>query len=101
MAEEEQNMLKQIMPSILASLCVALVMGFITFVGTLSRMNTMFEVTERRLSILESDAKAHEKASQQLQISLTKSQVLLERITDEMKALRIEMPQHKTSGGLQ
>ena len=95
MAEEEQNMLKQIMPSILASLCVALVMGFITFVGTLSRMNTMFEVTERRLSMLESDAKAHEKASQQLQISLTKSQVLLERITDEMKALRSEMPQHK------
>lgn len=95
MAEEEQNMLKQIMPSILASLCVALVMGFITFVGTLSRMNTMFEVTERRLTILETDAKAHEKASQQLQIALTKSQVLLERITDEMKALRSEMPQHK------
>lgn len=95
MAEEEQNMLKQILPSILASLCVAIVMGFITFVGTLSRMNTMFEVTERRLTILETDAKAHEKASQQLQISLTKSQVLLERITDEMKALRSEMPQHK------
>lgn len=94
MAEEDRNILKQIMPSILASLCVAIIMGFITFVGTLSRMNTMFEVTERRLSMLESDAKTHERASQQLQISLTKSQVLLEHITEEMKALRNEIP-HK------
>ncbi len=95
MAEEEQNMLKQIMPSILASLCVAIVMGFITFVGTLSRMNTMFEVTERRLTILETDAKAHERASRELQISLTKSEVLLERLTEEMKALRNGMSSSK------
>ena len=98
MAEDEKNMLKQILPSILASLCVAIVMGFITFVGTLSRMNTMFEVTERRLTILETDAKSHERASQQLQISLTKSQVLLEHLTEEMKALRKELSIIKNGG---
>jgi len=97
--EASPNIMKQILPSILASLCVAIVMGFITFVGTLSRMNTMFEVTERRLNMLEADAKAHEKASQDLHISLTKSEVLLERLTEELRALRKEIPITHDNGG--
>ena len=98
MPEDTQNILKQILPSILASLCVAIVMGFITFVGTLSRMNTMFEVTERRLTMLETDAKAHEKASQELHISMTKSEVLLERLTEELRSLRKEIPAMHNGG---
>lgn len=98
MPEDTQNMLKQILPSILASLCVAIVMGFITFVGTLSRMNTMFEVTERRLTILESDVKSHEKASQELHISMTRSEVLLEKLTEELRSFREEIPVIRNGG---
>lgn len=98
MPEDTQNMLKQILPSILASLCVAIVMGFITFVGTLSRMNTMFEVTERRLTILESDVKSHEKASQELHISMTRSEVLLEKLTEELRSFRKEIPVIRNGG---
>lgn len=98
MPEDTQNMLKQILPSILASLCVAIVMGFITFVGTLSRMNTMFEVTERRLTMLEADAKAHEKASQELHISMTRSEVLLEKLTEELRSFRKEIPVIRNGG---
>lgn len=98
MPEDTQNMLKQILPSILASLCVAIVMGFITFVGTLSRMNTMFEVTERRLNMLEADAKAHEKASQELHISMTRSEVLLEKLTEELRSFRKEIPVIRNGG---
>ncbi len=98
MSEDTQNMLKQILPSILASLCVAIVMGFITFVGTLSRMNTMFEVTERRLTILESDVKSHEKASQELHISMTRSEVLLEKLTEELRSFRKEIPVIRNGG---
>lgn len=98
MPEDTQNMLKQILPSILASLCVAIVMGFITFVGTLSRMNTMFEVTERRLTMLESDVKAHEKASQELHISMTRSEVLLEKLTEELRSFRKEIPVIRNGG---
>lgn len=96
MSSEERSIFRQILPSILASLCVALVMGFVTFVGTLSRMNTMFDVMERRVGILESDAKADQHARQELQVNLAKSQVALENLTEAVKSLRHDI---KSIGG--
>lgn len=89
--DEGQSMLKSILPSVLASCIVALIMGGTTFIGTLSRMNTMFDVMERRIGLLETDAKNEARTKRELEIGIARNEVLLKQLMQELKEVRADV----------
>lgn len=86
-----ESMLKSIVPSVLASCIVALIMGGTTFIGTLSRMNMMFDIMEKRITILENNAKDEAKAKKELEISIARTEVLLKQLMQELKEARSDI----------
>lgn len=85
------GMLKSVVPSVLASCIVALIMGGTTFIGTLSRMNMMFDVMERRISLLEADSKNEAKTKKDLEIGIARTEVLLKQLMQELKEVRADV----------
>lgn len=85
------RMLKSVVPSVLASCIVALIMGGTTFIGTLSRMNMMFEIMEKRISMLEANVKDEVKNKKELEIVIARTDVLLKQLTQEVKDTRLEL----------
>lgn len=82
---EEKGIFKQVLPSVVASLIIAMVMGFITFVGTFSKIDTNNNVLERRVRTLEDDSKENTKTLHDLQLVITRIQVIIDALQEEIK----------------
>lgn len=95
MTEEHQSMFKSILPSVLASCIVALIMGGTTFIGTLSRMNTMFEVIERRIGILEAETREDGKVKKEMEIKFARAEVLLKHLVQRVDEFRADLKENK------
>ena len=82
---EEKSFFRQILPSVTASLVIALVTGFVTFVGTFSKIDTNNNVLERRVRSLEDDSKENAKTLHDLQLAIARIQVVVDSLQDEVK----------------
>lgn len=88
---EEHNVFKSVLPSVLASCIVALIMGGTTFIGTLSRMNTMFEVVERRIGLLEAGTRESEKVRREMEVKFAQTELLLKQLVQYVNEVRADM----------
>lgn len=82
---EEKGFFRQVLPSVIASLIIAMIMGFITFVGTFSRIDTNNNLIERRVRNLEDESKDRAKTLHDLQLTIARLQVVLESAIEELK----------------
>ncbi len=82
---EEKGFFRQVLPSVVASLIIAMVIGFITFVGTFSKIDTNNDVLDRRVRSLEEDSKENTKTLHDLQLIITRIQVIIDSLQEEIK----------------
>ena len=90
---EEKSFFRQILPSVTASLVIALVTGFVTFVGTFSKIDTNNNVLERRVRSLEDDSKENAKTLHDLQLAIARIQVVVDSLQDEVKEEKVRHQQ--------
>ena len=90
---EEKSFFRQILPSVTASLVIALVTGFVTFVGTFSKIDTNNNVLERRVRSLEDDSKENAKTMHDLQLAIARIQVVVDALQDEVKEEKVRHQQ--------
>ena len=90
---EEKSFFRQILPSVTASLVIAMVTGFVTFVGTFSKIDTNNNVLERRVRSLEDDSKENAKTMHDLQLAIARIQVVVDALQDEVKEEKVRHQQ--------
>lgn len=90
---EEKSFIRQILPSVTASLAIAMITGFVTFVGTFSKIDANNNVLERRVRTLENDTKDTTKTVHDLQLTITRIQVIVDALQEDVKDEKIKHQQ--------